>query len=67
MSTDEFAFPLPTQGIEKEQNGMTLRDYFAAAALQGLLANTPDKKWLTSDYALMAYELANEMLEERTI
>lgn len=43
---------------------MTLRDYFAAKAMQGRLAN-PD--WLASDErtAADAYQIADEMLKAR--
>ena len=48
-----------------KQHGMTLRDYFAAAALQGRLADHtadlyPDER------ARDAYELADAMLEARS-
>lgn len=45
--------------------GMTLRDYFAAMAMQGRLAN-PD--WLCSDdrTATEAYQIADAMLEARS-
>lgn len=44
--------------------GLTLRDYFAAKAMQGRLAN-PD--WLCSDdrTATEAYQLADAMLRAR--
>ena len=44
--------------------GMTLRDYFAAKAMQGRLAN-PD--WLCSDdrTATEAYQIADAMLRAR--
>lgn len=44
--------------------GMTLRDYFAAAALQGMLANgrTPMSH---ESHARAAYLLADAMLRER--
>lgn len=43
--------------------GMTLRDYFAAAALQGLIANhgNSDRKYR----AETAYQFADAMLAER--
>lgn len=48
--------------------GMTLRDYFAAKALQGLLAaqihgfnDSPDK----GPFASMSYAMADAMLKER--
>ena len=44
-------------------NGMTLRDYFAAKAMQGILAdpNTPE----IMDIAGAAYEAADAMLRAR--
>jgi hypothetical protein len=45
--------------------GMSLRDYFAAAAMQGLLAANP-KSTVTSEFlAAEAYGIAESMLEER--
>jgi len=51
-------------GFEISSGGMTLRDYFAAKAMQGRLAN-PD--WLASDdrTASDAYEIADAMLRAR--
>lgn len=40
MKTRAFHPAFPAEGKGKE--GMTLRDYFAAMALQGLLAGRPD-------------------------
>ena len=58
-----------------EEEGMTLRDYFAAKAMQGIYAcpvqlyradGTPMPDPLTSaDIAKMAYEEADAMLAER--
>ena len=46
--------------------GMTLRDYFAAAALQGLLGNPQsNSNWDESDVAKFCYYQANEMLKAR--
>jgi len=47
-----------------DNEGMSLRDYFAAKALQGLLAN-PEHTWGESVYAKFAYKLADAMLESR--
>lgn len=44
------------------QEGMTLRDYFAAAALQGLIANA---KTADGSVVVSAYQIANSMLAER--
>lgn len=45
--------------------GMTLRDYFAAAALQGLLADEIAGYSTFSDFAEGAYGFADAMLAER--
>lgn len=55
-----FAFP----GHPDGNNGMSLRDYFAAVALQGLLADHT-VEMNTSEYAQWSYQLADDMLEER--
>ena len=50
------------------QDGMTLRDYFAAAALQGLLAHiigVENANGRTSKYAERAYAYADAMLAAR--
>lgn len=58
-------------------HGMTLRDYFAAAALQGILAGVVDNQPAhmphysngaeidRSDFATTAYQYADAMLKER--
>jgi hypothetical protein len=53
-------------------HGMTLRDYFAAQALQGFLPDAfqeaPDNypaKRLALFWAAMAYQLADEMMKAR--
>lgn len=45
--------------------GMTLRDYFAAAAMQGLL-HDPKVCGTVAEYANAAYQFADAMLAERT-
>jgi hypothetical protein len=70
------AFPIADPFIamkpqtEKEakllQAGMTLRDYFAAKAMQGLITSLPsDSTLYDSNVAKWAYEMADAMLEER--
>jgi len=46
--------------------GMKLRDYFAAAALQGRLARCDHNGWSWSDMARHSYEAADAMLAERS-
>ncbi len=48
--------------------GMDLRDYFAAAALQGMLAAHTSGGCLVDDlYAKYAYDLADAMLKQRDL
>lgn len=45
--------------------GMTLRDYFAAKAMQAYLSG-PDRDSFTFDeWAVTSYEMADAMIEER--
>ena len=59
------AFPCPpsqhSNGFYSTGNGMSLRDYFAAAALQGLLAYDGD----CSTAIGLAYHTADAMLDWR--
>jgi hypothetical protein len=64
-NTGEPAFPTPDNADE----GMTLRDYFAAKAMQGLIAASGDAEG-TVDYkeaavAKCAYMMADAMLKAR--
>ena len=47
------------------QGGMTLRDYFAAAALQGIIASNLWPNLDVRDRARGAYAYASAMLEAR--
>lgn len=48
--------------------GMSLRDYFAAAALQGMLTDVPHEDRLKfPEYAQDAYRYADAMLEARKL
>lgn len=60
----EYAFPLDSE-MFREQYGMTLRDYFAAKALQGLLAGSPDADCGIIGYARDAYKFADAMMKAR--
>lgn len=63
-----LAFPLQSIGPDFTPGyaGMTLRDYFAAKALQGLLASYGQHE-LNSyrDFASDAYAAADAMIEQR--
>jgi hypothetical protein len=45
--------------------GMTLRDYFAAAALQGIVQNTDIYTADENQQSVEAYRIADAMLKER--
>jgi hypothetical protein len=54
-----------------KQDGMTLRDYFAAKVVQGLWANATALAQMprgteTESIASVAYEMADAMLKERS-
>ena len=60
------AFPHIDSGCGRFEEGMTLRDYFAAKAMQGLLNRDLELGDLDSQVlADHAYEIADEMLEAR--
>ena len=67
--TGGLAFPGLAQNEQKVDinEGMTLRDYFAGQALQGMLSNTDIDFFATGYeyYAKEAYRLADAMLAER--
>lgn len=44
--------------------GMTLKDYFAAKAMQALLSTTKEEQWFPDEVASIAYEMANAMIKE---
>lgn len=56
------AFPTTDNRYE---DGMSLRDWFAGLAMQGLLAADADLERTASSIAAMAYEQADMMLEAR--
>jgi hypothetical protein len=56
------AFPCVDGGANYLQEGMSLRDYFAAKAMQGLLTNFGYEE---NGYAQSAYKIADAMLAAR--
>lgn len=68
MNNYEPAFPRPASpahqyGMHKPQEGMTIRDYFAAKAMQPLIVSftVQDINWT----AQQAYKIADAMLQAR--
>ncbi|SRR5260221_1096826 len=59
------AFPSHGTMGEVAQQGMSLRDYFAAAALQGILGIYDQPNQLSEQFAERCYRLADAMLAER--
>jgi hypothetical protein len=62
------AFPRPFSGTTQyAQDGMTLRDYFAAKAMQEMMTYKDRPIYLrpVDEVAIDAYEMADAMLEAR--
>ncbi len=61
----------PNESPYDQRNGMDLRDYFAAQAMQGLLAANPEDCEGYADaiglLAQAAYEVADAMMEARKV
>lgn len=55
------AFPLVSTWADESYHGMTLRDYFAAKAMQALI----DNDGLFSEIPTQAYALADAMMKAR--
>ena len=52
---------------DRWQAGMTLRDYFAAAALQGLMAQYDPEDELEHHIAKWSYSIADAVLKAREV
>ncbi len=59
------AFPQPDASGRISEEGMSLRDYFAARAMQGMVVGTEYVGLGPERIAVDAYELADAMLKER--
>jgi hypothetical protein len=57
------AFPLNCTWANEDYHGMTLRDYFAAKAMQRLL--TDDEIDVSHATAVLSYRMADAMLKAR--
>ena len=62
----ERAFPVPNDANVNQQEGMTLRDYFAAKAMQAMLSspNCP-MSWTDDMLAKQAYVSADAMIKAK--
>jgi len=56
------AFPAQHYDLAEGEHGMTLRDYFAAKAMQGLM----DAAMPMPEIAAAAYAMADDMLKARS-
>jgi len=67
IAEDKAAFPrIVTPWFDAVATGMTLRDYFAAAALQGTLSSCArDESFDLNLGPAWAYQVADAMLEAR--
>jgi len=68
MKAYPFQHRHPTTGVTTSSEGMDLRDYFAASALQGLLAyHATSGRYAPPDdeLARQSYKAADAMLEAR--
>jgi hypothetical protein len=67
MTEDEFVKQFPAFPSGQYKLGMTLRDYFAAKAMQATLSDDPDyhQKYQFIDLAHFSYQCADAMLKAR--
>jgi len=65
---NEPAFPAMHYDLADNEHGMTLRDYFAAKAMQGFLDQLIKQGWHSDDLETVAetcYRMADAMLKAR--
>ena len=60
----EPAFPAMHYDLAENEHGLTMRDYFAAKAMQGLFSDT-DLAMTQKELAEWAYKMADAMMEAR--
>jgi hypothetical protein len=65
--TNPPAFPYFGHTGWSHSEGMSLRDYFAAKTMQGMIANPSYSinDWSKRDIAIQSYEMADAMLKAR--
>jgi hypothetical protein len=65
MQAYPFQHKDPTTGLTNISVGMTLRDYFAAKSMQGMLSENSGIRYSTDELVKFAYEVADAMMEAR--
>lgn len=59
------AFPAMHYDLADNEHGLTMRDYFAAKAMQGMLSENSGIRYSNDDLGRFSYELADAMLKAR--
>ncbi len=73
MDNEQQAFPLAYNLSQAILPGMSLRDYFAAKAMQGMLSGhyahygCDEEDWPLEDVAEKAYKKADAMMKAREV
>ena len=65
-NVDQTEYAFPFESVNRNHCGMSLRDYFAAAALTGILVGRK-APWTSKGTAQDAYKYADAMLLERDV
>ncbi len=69
LQRHDYVFPFEVASEDGKAScfcsGMKMRDYFAAKAMQGLLANPDFSELTTEETAKLAYEMADAMVRRR--
>ena len=64
---EAFAYGYGTDNYSEIQKGMTLRDYFAAKAMQGLISHYGIDGDYERECPMKSFEIADEMLKQREL
>ena len=65
INTNTGGPAFPQQDDASGSEGMTLRDYFAAKAMQAAMMNITDWKYVPSSIATYSYAQADAMIQAR--
>ena len=61
------AFPVSGDWSQIKDKGMTLRDYFAAKAMQGMLSENSGIRYPTDELVDFSYKVADAMMKAREV